>query len=227
MPRNTAVFGPTFRGEGVVRLDDVTKDPRYGKNSPYQGMPAGHLPVRSYLAVPVLSRSGEVLGGLFFGHPEAGVFSERDERVVVGIAAQAAVAIDNAQLYQRACEQADALRDADRRKDEWMAMLAHELRGPLSPVSNAVQVLMRKGPPEPELQRAREMIARQTGHLARIVEDLLDVTRLARGMIRLRKERLDLSRFVRTAAEDYRPAPGAGRADAPRRDASDAGLGDG
>ncbi|HEX8242618.1 MAG TPA: GAF domain-containing protein, partial [Longimicrobium sp.] len=59
MPRNTAVFGPTFHGEGVVRSDDITRDPRYGHNAPYRGMPAGHLPVRSYLAVPVLSRTGE------------------------------------------------------------------------------------------------------------------------------------------------------------------------
>src|SRR6185312_7873594 len=58
MPRATDVFGPTFRGEGVVRLDDVTRDPRYGNNAPHHGMPAGHLPVRSYLAAPVSSRSG-------------------------------------------------------------------------------------------------------------------------------------------------------------------------
>ena len=64
MPRNTAVFGPTFAGEGIVRSDDITLDPRYGKNAPYRGMPEGHLPVRSYLAAPVKSRSGEVLGGL-------------------------------------------------------------------------------------------------------------------------------------------------------------------
>ena len=67
---------------------------------PHHGMPAGHLPVRSYLAVPVISRSGEVIGGLFFGHPSPGVFSERAERLVVGIAAQAAVAIDNARLFE-------------------------------------------------------------------------------------------------------------------------------
>jgi PAS domain S-box-containing protein len=109
MPRNTAIFDPTFRGEGVVRLDDVTMDPRYGRNAPYRGMPEGHLPVRSYLAVPVVSRSGEVLGGLFFGHAEPGVFTDRRERLVVGIAAQAAVAIDNARLFEQARRTADRL----------------------------------------------------------------------------------------------------------------------
>jgi PAS domain S-box-containing protein len=98
-PRPTEIFGPTFRGEGIVRIDDVTKDPRYGKNLPYRGMPDGHLPVRSYLAVPVRSRTGELLGALFFGHPEPGVFTPWHERIVSATAAQAAVALDNARLY--------------------------------------------------------------------------------------------------------------------------------
>jgi PAS domain S-box-containing protein len=102
MPRNTEVFAPTFGGEGVVRSDDITKDPRYGKMDPHRGMPKGHLPVRSYLAVPVTSRSGEVIGGLFFGHSERAVFSQRDERVMSGVASQAAIAIDNANIYRRA-----------------------------------------------------------------------------------------------------------------------------
>jgi signal transduction histidine kinase/DNA-binding response OmpR family regulator len=102
MPRNTKVFAPTFNGEGIVRSEDILTDPRYGHNDPHYGMPKGHLPVRSYLAAPVISRSGEVLGGLFFGHPEPGIFTERAERLVAGIAAQAAIAIDNARLYQAA-----------------------------------------------------------------------------------------------------------------------------
>jgi PAS domain S-box-containing protein len=102
MPRNTAVFSPTFRGEGIVRSPDITKDPRFGRNPPYNGHPKGHLPVRSYLAAPVISRSGEVLGGLFFGHPEPGIFDERAERVVTNIAAMAAIAFDKGRLYQAA-----------------------------------------------------------------------------------------------------------------------------
>lgn len=102
MPRNTQVFAATFNGEGTVRSDDITKDPRYGHSAPHHGMPKGHLPVCSYLAVPVTLRSGEVVGGLFFGHSKPGVFTPRDERVLVGISAQAAIAIDNGRLYQRA-----------------------------------------------------------------------------------------------------------------------------
>ena len=102
MPRNTAVFRHTFDGTGVVRSGDIHTHPHFGKNPPHHGMPKGHLPVRSYLAVPVISRTGEVLGGLFFGHPEKNVFSERSERFAVGVAAQAAIALDNASLYGRA-----------------------------------------------------------------------------------------------------------------------------
>jgi two-component sensor histidine kinase len=123
MPRNTAVFAPTFTGAGVIRSDDITADPRYGRNVPHRGMPEGHLPVRSYLAVPVASRSGEVLGGLFFGHPEPGIFTENTERLMTGVAAQAAIAIDNARLYQAAQNEI-----AERRRtEERLAMLAGEV----------------------------------------------------------------------------------------------------
>ncbi len=114
MPRNTPIFEPTFRGTAVVRSDDIRKDPRYGKMSPHYGMPKGHLPVCSYLAAPVISRSGEVLGGLFFGHPEPGRFTERSERIVLGIAAHAAMAIDAARLLLKS-EQELARRKAAER----------------------------------------------------------------------------------------------------------------
>jgi signal transduction histidine kinase len=118
-PRNTPLFAATFRGTGVVRMDDVRRDPRYGQNPPYHGMPEGHLPVRSYLAVPVISSSGEVLGGLFFGHAEVGVFREEDERLLVAVAAQGAIALDNARLYR----DAQAARDMEERR----ARLAEEV----------------------------------------------------------------------------------------------------
>jgi len=105
MPRNTDVFAPTFRGERTVRVADIRQDLRYGKNPPHHGIPRGHLPVRSYLAVPVLSRSGEVIGGLFYGHSRVGVFTERAERLVEGISKQAAIAIDNARLFEAAQKQ--------------------------------------------------------------------------------------------------------------------------
>ncbi len=115
MPRATSVFAPTFRGEGTIRSGDILADQRYGKNAPHAGMPAGHLPVRSYLAVPVASRSGEVIGGLFFGHEDPHVFTERAERLMTGLAGQAAIGIDNARLYQAAQRARD---DLERRVEE-------------------------------------------------------------------------------------------------------------
>jgi len=102
LPRSTEVFGPAFAGEAPIRSGDITADPRYGQGEPHFGMPAGPLPMRSYLAVPVTSRDGEVLGGLFFGHPEVDVFTPASERLVVGVAGHAAIAIENARLYQQA-----------------------------------------------------------------------------------------------------------------------------
>ncbi len=113
MPRNTAVFDHTFRGLGVVRSDDIKLDPRYGQLAPHHGMPKGHLPVTSYLAVPVASRTGEILGGLFFGHRQAGVFTQADEDVVVDIASRAAVAIDNTRLLDAAQRLASIVESSD------------------------------------------------------------------------------------------------------------------
>jgi len=115
MPRNTLIFGPTFDGKGVVRSADITKDPRYGQNAPYFGMPKGHLPVRSYLAVPVKSLTGEVLGGLFYGHEQVDVFGEDSEGLVATIAAQATVAIENARLRQQLTQKINDLHKAESR----------------------------------------------------------------------------------------------------------------
>jgi PAS domain S-box-containing protein len=118
VPRNTAIFEATFRGRGPVRSDDILADPRYGKRAPYHGMPKGHLPVRSYLAASVVSRSGEVLGGLFFGHARPGVFTARAERIVTALAAQAAVAIDNVRLHDANQREIAARRAAEAQLQE-------------------------------------------------------------------------------------------------------------
>jgi PAS domain S-box-containing protein len=129
MPRITEIFAPTFQGEGIVRSDDITKDARYGQNAPHGGMPEGHLPVRSYLAVPVVSRTGEVIGGLFLGHPQAARFTADDEKLAEGIAAYAAIAIDNARLYR-------AAQDEIERRKTVEALLRSDSDAPASDASN-------------------------------------------------------------------------------------------
>lgn len=127
MPRNTAVFAPTFAGEGVVRSDNIRRDPRYGKNPPYLGMPEGHLPVTSYLAAPVVSQTGEVHGGLFFGHHGEARFTPEHEKVLLGVAGHAAIAIDNARLNDALIAELHARRDAEKRLRDLNATLEQRI----------------------------------------------------------------------------------------------------
>jgi PAS domain S-box-containing protein len=213
IPRNTAVFNATFRGEGVVRSADITKDPRYGLMPPHYGMPNGHLQVRSYLAAPVVSRSGEVIGGLFFGHPDVGVFTPRTEQLIVAVATQAATAIDNARLYDAAQreiasrERAEAaLRETDRRKDEFLATLAHELRNPLAPIRQAALISQAPAATEAQKRWSHDVISRQVQHMSLLLDDLLDVSRITRGTLELRRQSTELAAIVEAAVETARPA---------------------
>jgi len=220
MPRATALFGPTFRGEKTIRIDDVKKDSRHGKNAPHHGLPPGHLPVTSYLAVPVISRSGEVIGGLFFGHPEAGVFTLRHERIVEGLAAQTAIAMDNAKLYNDAqlgiqereellASEQEARKEAElasRAKDEFLGMLSHELRTPLNAILGWTRMLS-SGQLDPETSaRAIETIERSARSQSRLIDDMLDVSRIISGNLRLDVQPVDLSAVVNAAVDTSRPA---------------------
>lgn len=199
MPRSTDIFAPTFRGEGVVRLADVRKDPRFGRNAPHHGMPKGHLPVVSYLAVPVISRSGEVLGGLFFGHPQPDQFTARDEAIIVGVAAQAAAAMDNARLYeaeQRA--RADAEK-ANQAKDHFLATLSHELRTPLTPVLATVSEMAVDSSIPSAWAESLEMIRRNVELEARLIDDMLDLTRVSQGKLELRPEHVKIDALIESA----------------------------
>ena len=216
MPRSTAIFGATSRGAEIIRSDDITVDPRYGKNAPHHGTPAGHLPVRSYLAVPVRSRSGEVLGGLFFGHADAGVFTEHSEQLVTGIAAQAAIAIDNARLYGRVQQLLGSERAAraeaervSRTKDEFLAVLSHELRTPLNAVMGWAHLLHSGALPDEKYDDAIDSILRNARAQSRLIEDLLDMSRIISGRLSLELTALDVRDVIESAVNVVRPSAAA------------------
>ncbi|HEU0185038.1 MAG TPA: ATP-binding protein [Blastocatellia bacterium] len=205
MVRNTALFGPTFRGERTIRIDDVKKDPRYGKNPPYRGMPPAHLPVRSYLAVPVVSRT-EVWGGLLFGHPEVGVFTERHERIVEGLAAQTAIAMDNARLYELSQREREKAEEANRLKDEFLATISHELRSPLNAILGWTRMLNDKWLDEENSARALEVIYRSARAQNQLISDLLDVSRIITGKLRIETGMINLIPVIEAATDVARPA---------------------
>lgn len=180
MPRATEIFAPTFRGEGPLRSDDITKDPRYGKNAPYTGMPAGHLPVHSYLAVPVVSGTGETIGGLFFGHESVGVFDERHERLATGIASWAGIALDNARLYSDAQRIQEELRQSNHAKDEFLGVVSHELRTPVTTIYGGLRLLEGRfaGLTKEDALDLISSMAEEGNRLVRLIENLLAFARL-------------------------------------------------
>jgi signal transduction histidine kinase/DNA-binding response OmpR family regulator len=136
----------------------------------------------------------------------------RDRDLLEEFAGRAAMALDNAQLYRslereiaRSREAEEELQDANRRKDEFLAMLSHELRNPLAPIRNAVELMRRVGSSEARLIMARDVIDRQVTQLARLVDELLDVSRISQGKIVLKKEPLELAKVIAHSVETVRP----------------------
>lgn len=190
MPRNTDVFRPTFEGAATVRVDDITKDPRYGHNSPHKGMPQGHLPVVSYLATPVISKSGDVIGGLFFGHPQPRMFTEEHARLVEGIASHAAVALDNAKLYEE-------IQTLNSKKDEFIGMASHELKTPVTSISGYLQIIEKSPANWEQNQQFIKKAKMQVDKLSGLISDLLDVTKIETGKLPLKLTSFNLVELLR------------------------------
>lgn len=217
-PGAAPLFAPAFEDERPIRCGDLLRDERYAKAASHCATPPGGRPLRSYLAVPIVSRTGEVIGGLVLGHSSANVFAERIERVIVGVAAQAAVAIDNAHLYERVrrdAEERNRLLEAERSareeaervnlmKDEFLATLSHELRTPLNAIVGWAQVLRTQGHMNGDLSEGLAVIERNARIQAQLIDDLLDMSRIISGKIHLEVERVDVQDVVKAAIASVR-----------------------
>ena len=155
------------------------------------------LGLRSYICIPLVAR-GATIGALTLVRAESGrPYKPSDVALATDVARRAAAAVDNAQLYQR-------LRAEDRRKDEFLATLAHELRNPLAPLRTGLALL--QGSKDREVvRRTHQIMDRQLGHMVRLIDDLLDLSRVTRGKVQLERERADVRSMVGTALDASRP----------------------
>jgi signal transduction histidine kinase/ActR/RegA family two-component response regulator len=159
---------------------------------------ADRPPMRGWLAVPLIGRDGRNLGLIQLSDRHVGDFSESDTALLVQLAQLAAGALENARLYE-------ALREADRRKDEFLAMLSHELRNPLAPLLTALELIGDEQNSKRVRGEAIEVTKRQVLHLSRLVEDLLDLSRITTGKIRLRRQHVEANGMVERAVERMQP----------------------
>jgi PAS domain S-box-containing protein len=189
---------PAVRDDNIVRLDDASKDPRYGGTVLPFITTQGELVVRSYMVVPVVSPTRGVLGGLFFGHRRAGMFLPKHEQIAAGIASWAALFLDNARLYKSA-------QDANRTKDEFLATLSHELRNPLNAMLGWAQVLRSGTLPLETQRRGLDSLERNAKAQAQLIEDLLDISRVVLGKLQIRADEVDLTSVVLSALDTIRP----------------------
>lgn len=150
------------------------------------------------IVAPLAARGGSHFGRIVASHPIGGPFSAEDQSILEQLANVAAVAVENTRFY-------DELRERDRRKDEFLAMLAHELRNPLAPICSSLEVMRRLPPTDPAARSSQETIERQVRQMVRLIDDLLDLSRISQGRIELRHEHIDLLDVLDAAAEATLP----------------------
>jgi len=194
MADDTALFHSTFR-EGVVRSDDITQDAGYGKNETFFGKLSRPLPVISYLTVPVKNKSGEVIGGLFFGHQEKAIFKKEHEELVLTVASQAAIAIENSMLFKE-------VQELSAKKDEFIAMASHELKTPMTSLFGFLQ-LANRNTGEGIAKNLLERAIRQLEKMIVLVSDLFDVSKIQSGKLQLNMEYLNLAMLIQEMKESF------------------------
>lgn len=196
-------YGATPDGSGIYSIVCETNGPMRLTQAELEAHPrwrafgssvAEHPPIRGWLAAPLIARDGTNRGLIQLSDKFEGDFDASDTAILVQIAQLASAAIEQAESDQ-------VLREADRRKDEFLAVLAHELRNPLAPLRNGVQIARVTAPTGSPLQQTVQMMDRQLTHLVRLVDDLLDVSRISRGKVELRRRRVTLNDIIANSVE--------------------------
>lgn len=188
------VYGKCFQERRRIVIEDIETDPEFEVNRD-SARAAG---IKSIHSTPLITRSGKIIGVLSTHFREPHRPSDREIHLCNLCARQAVDFIENARLYAE-------LRLADQRKDEFLATLAHELRNPLAPLSNSLQILALSKDVSPTVAGVREIMERQVNHMVRLVDDLLEVSRITRGNIELRRESVTLAEVLTSAIEISRP----------------------
>lgn len=180
-----------------VFVSDIANDPHWEK---FRELAAAHG-IAACCSMPVFSLGGEVLGTVAMYYPHPHEPGELDRQLIERAKRLAAIIIERKQAEAAIAEQTEELLRSDRRKDEFLAMLAHELRNPLAPIRHAIGILHSAAAGPAEKERARQLIARQTENMSRMIDDLLDVSRINQGKIELRTRTVELKRVLLAAAE--------------------------
>lgn len=195
MSKRTDVFKTGFEGTKGIRVDDLKTDPMYEVLDPELDLELPDFEVRSYLAVPVVSSSGQVVGALLFGHPEPGVFKAEHEDIIGSIAAQAAIALENSRLF----EEVKAL---NAKKDEFIALASHELKTPLTTIKGYLQLISKKDQDKIAKMFIDKTLT-QVGKLSSLISDLLDVSKIEAGKLQFNSEKLDLRDLLEEVMETF------------------------
>ena len=193
----SGIYAQVCRDNRVMRLTQAQLEahPAWRGFGEHAG---AHPVLRGWLAVPLIDRMGNNIGLIQASDRLEGDFTDEDEAILVQLASIAATGFENARLY-------GSLQDQDRRKDEFLAMLAHELRNPLAPIAAAAEMLKFGTANEERVRRSSEVISRQVRHMTSLVDDLLDVSRVTRGLIQLDRALLDPMQLVANAVEQSQP----------------------
>ncbi len=190
------IFDFAFTDKGTIRSDDITQDNRYGKLQ---------LPVKSFLAVPIISRTGEFIGGLFYGHPEKSIFGPREQILIEGIASQAAIAIDNAKLHKKTMEAVAA-------RDEFLSIASHELKTPITSMKLQFQLAQKLVDKKDhrvfdhdQIRKRVQLANSQLDRMSKLVSDMLETARFSSHRLDLNKEELDLAEVALSVIEGLKP----------------------